>query len=786
MTRTITSSYNWEQIYTEVQNAANIPGISNIKNTPSTLFYRDMLVNLDDVVKNIRHRETPPIMIFIYADVVRLPTDQNWLLNNVALFIVTRCIEANYETFFQLDYRNNDKNSTLSIYASEIKGPLRVKVFTSSTINKDPIIYDLSKFDCLGIQIAFQNGALIKKDLTYIGDELLTFGNELWMSLSCIFHFAIVLLESKPEIARDMLQWIKACTAPSQNTKEMYLQSCALLSQLALSSSTVNYVPYLSKTVYENVAQGFENSALQYEKQYQIFLQEKADKKQWGAAMNQMQHYFKLTSDFNQQIISQASDNLKNAQQSVNQAIHLFNRQKLTTDMAAITFQTEVSIWKEDQLLKGIFSICTALVEFVGSLALVAIGDEAAGASAGNAVVEAGKATNAAITAGGKAGKISKSMQELTNAMKELKKIGEVLGKTYTFISAVVKAAGDMKNATKFDDLTLPADNDISCQTQWDAFRIEVDNLLKEVITLGINGAIEYNVQLDKLSIYGKSVSAAQSSLIQNAQQLSSLHIQKYVSDEMQVSLDSHIKQLDKNVKPDNIIMHLLYVRGINIKQWLYIAIKNYTWAYLYWALRDSAVIPSIVKSVQELQEDLAKTKQDYLDALNTFNPPPQNFGVYDQGKLVEITDNTIITEFRNTQKAHIIIPLESTVFEGFDRIRLSTIRVWLYGVKALSPIYIVITNTGAYYDRFNGKEFRFTTTTLDRKFQYQGEPGHKKSILVDGSVADEEKYLYFQPTPFTEWQISLPNKFNSNIDVSNLTKIVLEFAGSVIGANNN
>lgn len=257
-----------------------------------------------------------------------------------------------------------------------------------------------------------------------------------------------------------------------------------------------------------------------------------------------------------------------------------------------------------------------ALVEFAGSVALMAVGDEAAGASAGKSAEAAGKAAVEAAKVGGQAAKMSKTMKDLANAMKQLKKTGEALIKTYKFINEIVKAAKNIQGASKFDDLKLPSADDISSQAEWDVFRLKVDNMMKKVIDAGIDGARAYNEELDKLAIYGKALSANQASLIQSAQEVARLYMQKHVSDAMQNSLDQAVQRLKQGMKPDDTMMHLLYVRGLNIKRWLYIALQNYIRAYRYWALRDSLVTPSITKSVQEMKEDLAKIKQDYANAL--------------------------------------------------------------------------------------------------------------------------------------------------------------------------
>jgi len=782
MAITVIDNYEWEYIYRNVQDVAQIPGISNVMDSGSQFVFRDMLVELDDILNAVGRASSPPIMIFVYADVVRMPAERNWALKNMALFIAARRIEANNGTFFQLDYRKKDNAAKLTIYATEIEGPLKVKVFTTSESQQSPIIYDLSQFDSLGVQLSQQDGTAVKKELAYIGEEAFKFGGDLWMSLSCIFQFASVLFDSQPDVAGAMLNWIKSSTANSTIAREMYLQSSALLSQLTLSSSKVSFVPYLSYKVYQDIAKEFEDAAMGYDAQYQIFRQEKENKKCWIDSANQMEKYFKLTGNFQQQSIDQARENFDNAMQAVEAATNRLNWQQHAVDSAAITFRTGVEIWKEDQILKAVFSICTALIEFAGSIALMAFGDEAAGASAGKSVVEAGKAAKEAAAAGGKASKMAKTMKDLAEAMKNLQKIGKALIATYKFINKLVKASSDISAASKFDDMIISSEVDISCQAEWDIFKLNVGYLMKDVIDVGISGSREYNLELDKLVVYGKALSATQSSSIQSAQQLSQLYMQKQVSDGMKASLNEYIKKLEQDIKPDDVMMHLLYVRGINIKRWIYIAILNYIRAYRYWALRESMVKPSILKSVQELREDLAKIKQDYADALSTFSPPPQDFGLKGMGIPFEITDEKVLAEFKSYKEMHIILPLDARTFQGFDRVRLTLIRVWLYGIKSDEPIYLNISNSGTYYDRLKGKTYYFTSSPLDRRFVYEGEPGVKKGIRVDGSVADEEKYAYFQPTPFSEWLISLPEKYNPEIDLSNLSKVTMTFAGSVIG----
>jgi hypothetical protein len=48
--------------------------------------------------------------------------------------------------------------------------------------------------------------------------------------------------------------------------------------------------------------------------------------------------------------------------------------------------------------------------------------------------------------------------------------------------------------------------------------------------------------------------------------------------------------------------------------------------------------------------------------------------------------------------------------------------------------------------------------------------------------VDDEVRYAYFEPTPFGEWRITIAA--GSGVDLTGVTRITMEFAGSVIAHN--
>lgn len=778
MANPVTDHSDWSAFYADVQAGAQVPATSETTRDGSSLVIRDLLVSLDTVITAVETAPTRPLFVYVFADVVTLPAQRNWALPPVALFIVARRVVATSGTFLQLDYRK-DTHATLVLYANEIEGPLSVHAVTAAQPNA-PHVFDLTSFDSLGVQVAYAGNQAVQTPLPALPDELLAVGSPLWMSLSTNFEIGSIVVESRPEAARGILAWIQAASSPSQQLRDMGLQSAALLAQLTVTASGVTFVPYLSPTVYRDSATAFGNAVKQYESEYQRFSAAVASKEQWIASAQNMQKYFALTNDFNRALVAQATANLEGAKAAVEEAKQRFVLVQLTIAPLREKFKAGIEIWKSDQQLAAAFSILTAVATFAVSIGLMATGDEAAAGGAEGAAVSAGKAAEQAAKAGGQAAKLSGTMRTLAEAMKSLKKISEALAKTYEFIQKIVDAASRIRSSGGYAN-PVPSVSDISAQAEWDIFRMKVDEMMQFPVDKGIEGAAEYREALDQLSIYGKAFAATQASLIRTAQELARLQLQSRVSSEMTTTIDASIERMKAAEKPDQLLMHLLFARGLNVKRWLFIAIRNYAWSYRYWALRPSAVTPSITASASDLVEQLATMQRDYADALQSFNPPPQTFGAEEGGVAVDITDARVLDDLRKSGEAQFTLDATAPAFAAYDRVRLSRLRVWLYG--ASGPAYVQIRTNGVYRDRLSGQGFTFTAAPLERFFQYHGAPGDPGGIDGDGVVADEQRFAYFQPTPFTVWHLKLPKALNPKIDLSGLSKVSMTFTGSAIGS---
>lgn len=772
---------NWAAFYQDLLAHVQIPATTREDFGRTQVNIRNLLVNVNDIYAKIRQQGLNPRIIAIYADIATLSNDIEPLIHETGLLLVARRIEVKQKTGILLDYRRSQIGK-LVIYAHEIIGNLQAKAITASDHGSQATLFDLSSLNSLGAVVSYRDKAPSMTSLDTFDDSGLELGSPLRLSLTSIFQVATAVNYSHPDITRSMLAWIASATKGSKAALDLYLQSSALLAQLNTANSAVTFVPYLDKDVYSEVANSFLQAAKAYQEQYERFSDRKASLQDRKASANLMREHYQETTQFNQRLIKQAQDNFNAAQQALDRSELSLKAQQREAKIAGIGFKYDAKIWVRDQIIKAVLEMCVALVEFVGSIALLSVGDEAAGAEAGAAVAEGAKAAEEVAKVAETVAEVSEFAQVmtgLTDAMEQLKVVGETLVGLYESISKIVEAAGNIAEATETVEVKIPSTENIAVQAQWDAFRIEAAALLKPAIDADIPGAVEYQVEIEKLAIYGKALMTSQVALIQAGQELARLILQKQVSANQEERLSQYINQLSEKEQIDDELMQLFFERQLNVKRWLFIAIQNYTWAYRYWALRDSRIQFSVVKSVAALQEDLGTVQQEYAEALQSFNPPPQPFS----GIALVIPDTDrgqykdVITNLRQRRQTTFATELNHPTFNGLGRVRLTTIRIWLEGVRtsAEQPLHVDIIASGIYSDRLHGKTFHFSSAPIRRVFKYHG-----TSILIDGKVDDREQYLYFQPTPFTQWTITVPEQFNFGIDLSTLRALRIELAGSV------
>jgi hypothetical protein len=740
------------------------------------LIFRDLFVDMDEVLASADKNKS--VIVYIIADIVKMPA-ANIQLFNRGIFIISRRLVCN-SSVVNIDFSSTNA-ATFMLFATEISGKLKINTLgPHSDENKNFAIAD---FPGLGIHVKHANYKtqlvdLYSKDLKLITDNPVhpLPGIELQLTLSSLYQFSTRLIDAEPGAARAILSWVKAASQNNVVLADLYYQSSALLGELTLEASNLNFIPQLSPAIYETLATAYLASVGNYETQYNLVTQDAVSKADQIRAGNQMLTYFNNTAAFTDSLIKQAVSNLDAAKNAYEQAQANMTSANIASMRAAADFKAGVAIWERDQTLKAAFQICMALGTFAASIGAMCVGDVAAAGATAGAVAKAGEAAAAAADSAKTVSKFATAIGNLSKAMSKLENIAKMLQNTFKFMNDLREVAKSMDYTKAVTDFEIPDSGDISSQAEWDIFRLQVDDMMRGAEGESIAGATEYRQQLDILSIYGKAQSAAQAAMVQVTQELARLYMQKKVSANMIESYKNYLNALEGDIATDKNTLHNVYVLQMNMKTYMYLAIRNYTRAYKYWALQESLVAPSILKTPAQLTNDLATMKTDYAEALGKFEPKPQNFKISEEGYSIHITDADAIAAFIKDGQITIAVGTDSELFQDMDRARVTRVQALIHGIDVAKMLKVSIRTSGVYADQYKKQKFSFSSKPEKLTFGYHEEDG---KIITDipGEISKELQAAYFQPSLFTEWTISVDKK----VPRSQVNKITLSFAGSAI-----
>jgi hypothetical protein len=380
--------------------------------------------------------------------------------------------------------------------------------------------------------------------------------------------------------------------------------------------------------------------------------------------------------------------------------------------------------------------------------------------------------------------------------MERLKKIAEALEKLVALAKTVVTVADDLDKAPEYlarlrELGPEPGGGEVTATYDWQVYQLASDAALKGPVEEGIEFADELKLAVDTVAAYGQARAAAQAAVVAAGQRYAEISLQQQLATRQQKAMQAYVDSLTKGSVPPAALLQQFYELYLGAKTGLFTAAQGYRASYYYWALRPSTINPSIVDGVDGLDtglKALTSIALDYASALEHFDPPPQKM----TDKQYVMQDRQVLVDLATAGEARWVVSGDARCFAGFDRVRLSTVRVWLDGadVPDGATVQVRMSTQGSYRDRFGGKDFQFTSKPLVREFEYRvssrrsGTPawrfpdGRYGYIEVDGVVDDEVSYAYFQPTPFAEWHVRVRG---DRVDLSTVTRVVMEFAGSVI-----
>lgn len=789
-----TDTVEWAAFYAEWESRGRVPAPSIRIIEKTRAIFQAMFLDLGEVKAALLASGFAPRQVTVLADVLKVPPGVSLTVDGVGWMVQARALQLVEPFQVTVDFRTSS-SSLVALYYAQQSAPVRL---VAAPPDGPPQVFTVARpSPAGGVMLRMTDQKVVKEPVTWAQGASRPATDWFARAMRTEFLFATLLYDSRPELAISQFTWLKNWTGNDENLIGLFLQSTSLLALLtaqvnAASDGTV-FVPYLSRSIYQDLARAYVAEAQQYESDFRALQTQRVVDDQFLQLAKVLLANKLHESDYADQLLAQAKRNFDNASAAVDKARVTLVTAQRDADLVRIDF-TEIGIpeWRRQQIIKAIIDIASAVVTFGAGIATVVAGNPAGGAAAVGGGIAAAKAAQAAAGSGSTLAELAK---QLVQVMTELKEILEALDKVVELSRTLVAASLDIEHAGSYAEKlrALDADTkgaDLTATYEWTIYQQAADSSLQEPVELKIRFAKELKLAVDGVAVYGQALAAAQVAAIQAGQQYAGLRLQGELARKEVAELTAYVNSLTRGAAVPEELMQRFYAQYLGAKAGLFAAAQQYRASYYYWALQPSLVNPTIVDGVEQLGtglDQLTAMALDYANALTHFDPPPERM----VDKQVVIDDPAVLTALTTTGQANWVVPLDSRTFAGYDRVRLDTVRVWLDGSAIPEgEVRVRMRTQGSYLDRLAGKGYQFTAKPLDRTFEYrvtrrrQGPPawvfanGALGYIQVDGVVDDEVSYAYFQPTPMAQWEVGVRVDGERPRGVQ---RVVMQFAGSVI-----
>ena len=109
---------DWLSFYSDLQRRGNVPEAAITAISENNAVFRDMFLDLSVIKEQIRQSGITPVITTIYADVLKVPSQTNWLLQSSGLVIYARRIEAGDNTSIIINYQQS-ASAQVVVFADE-------------------------------------------------------------------------------------------------------------------------------------------------------------------------------------------------------------------------------------------------------------------------------------------------------------------------------------------------------------------------------------------------------------------------------------------------------------------------------------------------------------------------------------------------------------------------------------------------------------------------------------------------------------------------------------------
>ncbi|QUM89639.1 hypothetical protein HWV03_12920 [Moritella sp. 36] len=767
------SATDWLNYYKLAQ-PKNLPESvtkKTISNDGQTYLASGMLLNLSTILNDysLTSGANKPNVIVIVADTLVVTESVITNLTNQRLFIFARNITGDKTVTLNIDARTPNSVS-LGIFAKNINDNINVITLLSSGYEFDIAVPVTDGFgEIYTISETGYNKTVIKNEI----DGLIAIDSSPYLAVfNHSFDMAASIFDNAPELSVAMLDWVESVLrftpvtiANDVELKSLYLQVSNLKQFIQLSYNNPNYVPSLNHDMYEYTYASYLAAMGAYEDKYQNYIDRNivlADRKQFAQLMLED---LQSVSNAEFAIIERSVNQVNQLRQSLIKQTTNYQGQDTNILKAQIAFRQGLEIFEDRATIQTVFDVVSAI------------------ANAGTAI---------AGSAGGDPSGLIKFIATLPDLgtkiillKKQLDYIAKKQREIQESLAAVDSFSNDVKYQVVVDDIakfynsiqhtvpTLEASNLV-----WDEFLIDARANFAPVISAGVPGATPYLAELERLAAQAKAISATEINLAQELSRQIDLRIASQVNAANINRVSALIQSIDDDASAVNALEDAFFRTLSNLKRPMFIALANYQSAFAYWSLEESVVTPSLNKSFAAYTRDLAFMREQEAASLDRFYPRPQDFSSISHN----ISDIDKLAEFKNTGILHFTLPLNSSIFADFDRVRLDEASVLIEGTELPTGLYnIDLLSSGTYQDRRHQDNYTFTATPLFRRIIYNlvNSQTQEVNVLTSGAIASDYALNYFMPTPFTTWTIKLNNV--ENIDLSTINNIKISFSGNGI-----
>ncbi|AXN33181.1 hypothetical protein [Vibrio coralliilyticus] len=748
------------------------------KTDPITRSTSDLYVNLKEWVTQQNLYQTKPTKVYIFADTLEVTDNFNLVMNNQNIVIFARKIVGSGVPTFVLGQQG--AAASITVIAEEMETPFNVLAFTpDGGVTADTI----GTSESTGTSIILSGEHYIKQQLA---DDLAANFQLAKSQFSDIvnrsFDMATSLYDEQPQTSLALLNWVERSMRNAGTTvsddpilTDLYLQTVAFKQFTDLSSRSDNFVPYLDRSLYQDKYKAYLDAMIAFEQKRDVVadrntrVEDKIENAQ--LALGNIEDVLQSQNA----VVEQSEQNIAKLLDSVTEVESQYKTQELTALSARSDYLYGVEVWKTQQQLNAALAIFKAIAEIGSAVSGVFTGN----LSGINDVTEQLAKTPEALD---KAKNLVTNVKNVTGIIDSITKTVAGIASLTTEVKSTIKMQRISETMDSFD-FAVPSLNESNLA--WDLMIAEVRSNLRYADSLGIKGARVYLLELEKQVLLGKAINASQLNLVQEQAKLVDLLLTRKVT----INQKERLNQLIANASDDSNALEKVEQElarvSLHFKRPMFVALSNYVAAYEYWALKDSDIKPSLNKTYLDYQFDLAAIENEYVNALNRFQPAPQDFNI--DNFIVD--DPEQIAALVKTGEFNFNVPLEQSQFCAFDRVRLDKIRVFFEGENLPygKQFNMSISNGGIYYDRFEREDFKFSANPLTRAFYYRLDDAlsNQVSIITDGALSDKFAYAYFEPTPFTNWNVALNNFDHNNADnnqyLNSVERLRVEFSGNGI-----